>query len=165
MRVTYHNRDINHEEVKLILGASRPRERAFFATLAQSGLRPFTICNLRLKHVKEDLIIDHIPCKMDVSVEIAKGKYRGYFTFVGLEAVEYLKAYLHTRRRITDDDFLFVKQGTKQQANPKSFSGLFSRILRKLEEKGLIEVEQKERDKPRDVRLYSLRKFFRKHAN
>ena len=97
--------------------------------------------------------------------EIAKGKYRGYFTFIGHEAVEYLKAYPHTRRRITKDDFLFVKQGTKQQANPKSFSGLFSRTLQKLQEKGLIEVEQKEIDKPRDVRLYSLRKFFRKHAN
>jgi len=165
MRVTYHNRDITHEEIKLVLNASRPRERAFFAILAQSGLRPFTICNLRFKHVKKDLIGNHIPCKIDVPQEIAKGKYRGYFTFIGHEAVEYLKAYLHTRRRVKDDDFLFVNQGSNQQANPKSFSGLFSRTLQKLEKKGLIEVEQKERDKPRDVRLYSLRKFFRKHAN
>jgi len=165
MRVTYHNRDITNKEVKLILNASRPRERAFFAILAQSGLRPFTICNLKLKHIKEDFIANLVPCKIDVPQEIAKGKYRGYFTFIGNEAVEYLKAYLHTRRRITKDDFLFVKQGTKQQANPKSFSGLFSRTLQKLQEKGLIEVEQKEISKPRDVRLYSLRKFFRKHAN
>ena len=165
MRITYHNRDITHEEVNLILGASRPRERAFFTILAQSGLRPATICNLRFKHVKEDLIANRVPCKIEVPQEIAKGKYRGYFTFIGHEAVEYLKAYLHTRRRITKDDFLFVKQGTKQQANPKSFSGLFSRTLQKLQEKELIEVEQKETGKPRDVRLYSLRKFFRKHAN
>jgi len=165
MRVTYHNRDITHEEVKLILNASRPRERAFYAILAQSGLRPFTICSLKFKHIKEDLIANRVPCKIDVPQEIAKGKYRGYFTFITHEAVEYLKAYLNTRRRITDDDFLFVKQGSKQQANPKSISALFSRTLQKLEEKGLIEVEQKKRDKPRDVRLYSLRKFFRKHAN
>lgn len=164
-RITYHNRDINHKEVKLILGASRPRERAFYAILAQSGLRPFTICNLRVKHVKEDLISNRIPCKIDVPIEIAKGQYRGYFTFIAHEAVQYLKDYLHTRGTITKDDFLFAKQGTKQQANPKSFSGLFCRTLQKLKEKGLIEVEQKERDKPRDVRLYSLRKFFRKHAN
>lgn len=165
MRVTYHNRDITHEEVKLILGASRPRERAFFTILAQSGLRPFTICNLKFRHVKEDLIANRVPCKIDVPQEIAKGKYRGYFTFICHEAVEYLEAYLHTRRKIKDDDFLFVKQGTKQQANPKSFSALFSRTVQKLKEKGLIEVEQKEINKPRDVRLYSLRKFFRKHAN
>lgn len=165
MRVTYHNRDITHEEVKLILGASRPRERAFFTILAQSGLRPFTICNLKFRHVKEDLIANRVPCKIDVPQEIAKGKYRGYFTFICHEAVEYLKAYLHTRRKIKDDDFLFVKQGTEQQANPKSFSALFSRTVQKLKEKGLIEVEQKEINKPRDVRLYSLRKFFRKYAN
>ena len=165
MRVTYHNRDITHEEIKLILNASRPRERAFYAILAQSGLRPFTICSLKFKHIKEDLIANRVPCKIDVPQEIAKGKYRGYFTFIGHEAIEYLKACLHTRRRITKDDFLFAKQGTKQQANPKSISALFSRTLQKLQEKGLIEVEQKEISKPRDVRLYSLRKFFRKHAN
>jgi site-specific recombinase XerC len=165
MRITYHNRDITHEEVKLILDASRPRERAFYAILAQSGLRPFTICNLRFKHIKEDLISNRIPCKIDVPIEIAKGQYRGYFTFISHEAAQYSKAYLHTRGKIEDNDFLFAKQGTKQQANPKSFSSLFSRTVQKLQEKGLIEVEQKERDKPRDVRLYSLRKFFRKHAN
>jgi len=165
MRVIYHNRDIEHEELKLIFDASRPRERAFFAILAQSGLRPFTICSLRFKHIKKELVEKRIPCKIDVPQEIAKGKYRGYFTFIPQEAVEYLKAYLNTRRNIADDDFLFVKEGTKQQANPKSFSGIFSRTLQKLQEKGLIEVEQKARGKPRDVRLYSLRKFFRKYAN
>jgi len=101
MRVTYHDRDIDHEEVKLILGACRPRERALFAILAQSGLRSFTICSPRLKHVKEDLISNRIPCKIHAPVELAKGKYRGYFTFVSNEAVEYLKVYLHTRRRKT----------------------------------------------------------------
>jgi len=165
LRVKYHNRDIKHKELKLILDASRPREKAFFTILAQSGLRPFTICNLRLKHLKEDLLQNRVPCRINVPQEIAKGKYRGYFTFIAHEAVKCLKAYLNTRRNITDNDFLFVRQGTKQQASPKSFSILFSRTLQKLYEKGLVEVEQKEKKKPRDLRLYSLRKFFRKHAN
>jgi len=162
--VIHHNRDLTHEELKLILGASRPREKAFFAILAQSGLRPSTICSLKFKHVKEDLVEKRIPCKIDVPQEIAKGKYRGYFTFISHEAVEHLKAYLNTRRNLRDEDFLFVKEGTTQKANPKSLSGLFSRTLQKLQGKGLIDVEQKARSKPRDVRLYNLRKFFRKHA-
>jgi hypothetical protein len=120
---------------------------------------------LRLKHLKEDLFKNRIPCKIDVPQEIAKGKYRGYFTFIAHEAVKYLKAYLNTRRNITSNDFLFVRQGTNRQASPKALSILFSRTLQKLHEKGLIEVEQKEKNKPRDLRLYSLRKFFRKHAN
>jgi len=160
MRVTYHNRDVTHEELKLIFDASRPRERAFFAISAQSGLRPVTLCSLRLKHIKEDFVKKRVPCKIDVPQELAKGKYRGYFTFISDEAVKYLEAYLNTRRNITDEDFLFVKQGTQQKANPKSLSSLFSRTLQKIHEKGLIKVEQKKRGKPRNVRLYSLRKFF-----
>jgi len=165
MRVIYHNRDITHDEVKLILDSSRPRERAFFAVMAQSGLRPDTICNLRYKHIKEDLASHVIPCKIDVPEEIAKGKYHPYFTFIGEEAVHYLESYLYTRRNLTDEDFLFVKQGTNDRTDPKSISGLFGRTLQKLLISGKIQVEQKQKNKPRNIRLYNLRKWFRKHAN
>jgi len=165
MRILHHNRDITHDEIKLILNASRPREKAFFTIIAQSGLRPDTICNLRYKHIKEDFITNHVPCKIDVPQEIAKGKYRDYFTFIGEEAVKYLQSYLNTRPHMKDEDYLFLKQGTKQKASAKSFSNQFARAVQMLQRKGLIEVKQRERSKPRDVRLYSLRKFFRKHAN
>ncbi|MCW4051806.1 MAG: tyrosine-type recombinase/integrase, partial [Candidatus Bathyarchaeota archaeon] len=112
-RVLYHNRDITHEEINLILGASRPRERAFFALMAQSGLRPNTICLLRFKDIKEDFTQKRIPCKIDVPQEIAKGKYHAYFTFIGEEAVNHLHSYLAIRPQIRDDDYIFVKQGTE----------------------------------------------------
>jgi integrase len=164
MRVIYHNRDITHEEVKLILDASRPRERAFFTVMAQSGLRPDTICNLKYKHIKEDLSNHIIPSKISVPEEITKGKYHSYFTFIGEEAVHYLESYLYTRRNMTDEDYLFVKQGTDEKTDPKSISGLFARTVQKLKIRGLIQVEQKEKRKPRNIRLYNLRKWFRKHA-
>jgi integrase len=165
MRVVYHNRDITHEEIKLILSASRPRERAYYTIMAQSGLRPETICNLRLKHIKEDLVNSRIPCKIEVLEEIAKGKYHAYFTFIGEEAVKYLKAYLNTGPQLNNEDFLFVKEGTKDQTNPKSLSNMFRLTVQKLKTKGLIETEQKEKNKPRNIRLYNLRKFFRKHSH
>ena len=165
LRVLYHNRDITHEELKLILDASTPREKAFFTIMAQSGLRPDTICNLKFEHIKEDLIHDRIPCKIEIPEEIAKGKYHAYFTFIGEEAVKYLRAYLNIRPAITNEDYLFLKQGTNEKTSPKSISNLFARTVRKLQNKGLIEVKQKGRKKPRDVRLYNLRKWFRKHAN
>jgi len=165
LRVLYHNRDITHEELKLILDASTPREKAFFAIMAQSGLRPDTICNLKFEHIKEDLIHDRIPCKIEIPQEIAKGKYHSYFTFIGEEAVKYLRAYLSIRPAITDEDYLFLKQGTNEKTSPKSISNLFARTVRKLKNKGLMEVKQKGRKKPRDVRLYNLRKWFRKHAH
>jgi len=65
-RMLYHNRDITHEEVRLILDSSKPRERAFYAIMAQSGLRPFTICNLKYENIKEDLENNIIPCKIEI---------------------------------------------------------------------------------------------------
>jgi len=165
IRTLHHNRDITHEEIKLILNASRPREKAFFTLMAQSGLRPDTICRLKYEHIKEDFINNHMPCKIEVPQEITKGKYRNYFTFIGEEAVKYLQSYLNTRPHMTDEDYLFLKQGTKQKTSPKSLSNQFARTVQKLQRKGLIEVKQKQKKKPRNVRLYSLRKWFRKHAN
>jgi len=162
LKVTYHNRDINHEEIKLIVNESDVRESAFYSLQAQSGLRPATICNLRFKHVKEDLLADRVPCKIDVPEEIAKGNYRSHFSFCGHETVKYLKLYL--KPDIRDGDFLFTKQGSSKMANSKSFSGLFGRTVQKLYEKGLIDVEQKQYGKPRNIRLYTLRGFFRNQA-
>ena len=42
-KITYHNRDITKEEVQQILAISRPRDRAFFCMMAQTGLRP-SVC-------------------------------------------------------------------------------------------------------------------------
>jgi len=165
MRVVYHNRDITHEEIKLILNASRPRERAYYTIMAQSGLRPETICNLRLKHIKEDLVNNRVPCRIEIPEEIAKGKYHAYFTFIGEEAVKHLKAYLNTGPQLNNEDFLFAKEGTKDQTNPKSLSNMFRRTVQRLKTKGLIEIEQKKKNRPRNIRLYNLRKFFRKHAH
>jgi len=157
LRVLYHNRDITHEEVKLILDASKPRERAFFTVMAQSGLRPHTICSLKYENIREDFDQERIPCKIEVPQEIAKGKYHSYFTFIGEEAVKYLHSYLSIRPDISDEDYIFLKQGTTEKASAKSLSKMFAQTIQKLKKKGLIEVKQKQWHKPRDVRLYNLR--------
>jgi len=165
LRVLYHNRDITHEEINLILESSRPRERAFFAIMAQSGLRPFTICKLKYENIKEDWEKKLIPCKIDVPQEIAKGKYHSHFTFIGEEAVKYLRSYLIVRPAIKNEDYLFLKEGTRQKVSPKSISRLFALTVKKLHEKGLMKLKQEQANKPHDIRLYNLRKFFRKYAN
>ena len=165
LRVLYHNRDITHEEIRLILDASRPRERAFYAIMAQSGLRPNTICDLKYENIREDFESNIIPCKIEIPQEIAKGKYHSFFTFICEDAVKYLKSYLIVRPDIKDEDYIFLKEGTKQRTNPKSLSALFGRTANKLKEKGKMKLKQKKENKPHDIRLYNLRKFFRKHAN
>jgi integrase len=163
-KIVYHNRDITKEEIQTILEVSRPRDKAFFCMMAQSGLRPDTLCSLRIKHIEPEFSKGIIPCKIEVPEELAKGEFGAYFTFMGEESVKYLKAYLATRPNIGPEDYLFASHGTDKRTNPKSVSSLFMRSIEKLKAKGIMEFEQKQKNKPRTVRLYNLRKYFRKEA-
>jgi integrase len=164
LRVVFHNRDITKEEIKATLDISTPRDKAYFCIMAQSGLRPETLCELKVKHIEPDYSNGIVPCKIDVPQELTKGQYRAFFTFMGEESIKYLKAYLETRQRISKEDYLFTLHGTNKQANKKSFSKIFAEKLQTLRRKGSIEYELR-KGKPSELRLYTLRKFFRKYAN
>lgn len=166
-RVTYHNRPITKEEIKHILDVSLPRQRAIFSMLAQSGLRPYTLCKLRIKHVEGILSKDTpIPCKIDVPQEIAKGKYGSYFTFIGEASVSYIKSYLKGRTSLKSDDYLFTKFDTNKaiSSGTSSLSTVFRKTIVKLKDSGHIDFEQRSKGKPRTLRLYCLRKWFRSEA-
>jgi integrase len=165
-RVVFHNRDIEAAEIMKILQVSVPRERAFYTFMAQSGLRPTTICNLRLKYIEPDFSNGKIPCLVRVPEELTKGQYHGYMTFVGEDAIKYLKAYLNTRKgKMTKDSYLFVNYGSEDPMMFNTVSSLFRKAVRILKEKGEMSYEQQKADRPAEIRLYSLRKFFRKMAN
>jgi Site-specific recombinase XerD len=163
-KIVFHNRDINNLEIQQILEVSRPRDKAFDCMMAQGGFRPDTLCSLRVKHIEPDFSKGIIPCKVEIPEEIAKGEFGAYFTFIGEESVKYLKAYLATRPGLGPEDYLFTSHGTDKRANSKSFSTIFVRAIEKLKAKGMMDFEQKQEGKPRTVRLYNLRKFFRKYA-
>lgn len=163
-KIVFHNRDIDNSEIQHILEVSRPRDKAFDCMMAQGGFRPDTLCNLKVKHIEPEFSKGIVPCKVEVPEELAKGEFGAYFTFIGEESVKYLKAYLATRSGVGPEDYLFTSHGTDKRANPKSFSTIFVRAIEKLKAKGIMDFEQKEEGKPRTVRLYNLRKFFRKHA-
>ncbi|MCK4433976.1 tyrosine-type recombinase/integrase [Candidatus Bathyarchaeota archaeon] len=164
-RVVFHNRDITKEEIVEILKIARPRDRIFYCMMAQTGLRPSTICALRLKHIQPDFDKDIIPNKIDVPEDITKGSYRSYFTFMGPESVKHLKTYLKTRPNLVAESYLFTKHGTEEQLDQKSVSHRFRDAVLKLKRKGIMDYQQKAKGKPGTIRLYSLRKFFRKFAN
>ena len=162
--ITYHNRDIRREEIATIMNVSMPRDRAFYSVMTQSGLRPVTICKLRIKHIEyERLLREESPVKIDVPSEIAKGKYHSYLTFISAEAIHNLKSYLKTRD-VTNDSFLFVRAGSKNTPmKPVAFSAQFNKTIRKLKEKGSLDFELRA-NKPSELRLYNLRKFFKKNS-
>jgi len=165
MKVTYHNRDITREEILEIMKISNPRERAFYCVMAQSGLRPNTLCSLKLKHVENLMTVkEGKSCRITVPSEITKGGYHGYFSFIGPESVKHLKTYLLKRRKAKPDDYLFASYGSDKKLNPKSISNIFARTVERLKDSGVMSFNQKKEGKPREVRLYSLRKWFRKQA-
>ena len=160
--IVYHNRDITKEEIVQIMALVKPREKAFFAVMTQSGLRPHTIKQLRLKNLEN---LDKIPCKIEVPREIAKGKYGSYVTFIGPEALKYLKQYFAIRKNLDANSLLFcAHDDPNKPVNVKDMSRAFRLAARKLEKSGAIEFEVR-KGKPSELRLYNLRKFFRKHAS
>ena len=173
--VEYHNRDLSKEEIVDILNVSLPRDKAFYLFLAQSGIRPDTICQLQLKDLEFDrLRKGKSPVKINVTRKKAKGEYAAYFSFVSNEAIEALNNYLKTRANLTQDSLLFVQFGTRnKQMNPATFSRQFGKTVRMLKERRVLKFETpvaqeasdgRMRGKPSEIRLYNLRKFFNRGA-
>jgi hypothetical protein len=160
--VVYHNRDITKEEIVQIMAVVKIREKAFFAVMAQSGLRPHTIKQLRLKHLED---LEATPCKIEVPQSLAKGKYGRNITFIGQDALKYLKLYFATRIALNPESLLFCAHDNPQKpVNVKDISRAFRLAARKLEKSGAIDYKVR-KGKPSELRLYNLRKFFRKQAN
>lgn len=164
-KIVYHNRDITKDEIKEILRVSAPRDRAAFCMMAQSGLRPDTIRKLKLKHINPEFKKHIVPCKIVVPEEITKGMFGSYFSFMGEESVRHLKAYLDKRRhKLGPEDYLFTSKGSDNQLESRALTKVFRCTIEGLKSKGLISFEQKAKGKPRELRLYNLRSYFRNRA-
>jgi site-specific recombinase XerD len=98
-RVVYKDRAPKLEELQRLLDVADLREKTIITMLALGGFREGTLVRLRYRHVREDLERGVVPVHIHVESEITKGKYHDYDTFLGEEAVEYLRVYLETRRR------------------------------------------------------------------
>jgi integrase len=170
-RVIFHNRDIQTKEVQAILAASRPRERAFFAMMAQGGLRPDTLMQLQLRDLEPEFsnfTPDKKSCLIVIPIEETKGDYKCYKTFIGEESVRYLKAYFNSERpNIQPSDLIFSSHshGSDKPCNTNSISAIFARTLRHLKANKELTYEQGAKTKPSQLRLYTLRKYFRRLAS
>jgi len=152
------NRHITRDEINRITDKCQPREKAFFTVMRQSGLPPHTIKQLKIKNLERILNPNTpIPCKINVPHEKSR-------TFIGEEAVKYLKQYLATRINLTSESLLFtIRNNPNKEINTKNVSRVFKRAAEKLEKAKKITYEVR-KGKPSELRLYSLIKFYRKKA-
>lgn len=175
-----HNRDITKEEIAEVVKLSEYRDRAFFILMAQTGLRPDTLTKLRVNNIEKILEKETpAPCLITVPQESTKGKYGEYFTFCGDESIQALKEYFATRLNLTPESKVFVKVNSEEEVSAGDFSHFFRRIVMRLQKKHVLKVKTNRKEiavtrhdgeeirsfiTRNDLRLYNLRKFFRKYA-
>jgi len=153
----YHNRDITREEIKLIVNRSSPRDRAFFLMMEQSGLRPGTLLQLTYRQIKRDFESrNHNSCLINVPSSMTKGEFSDYFSFIGPNAVHALEGYFADKGKPKDNERVF-----RDVKNMEVFSVRFAYHVRSL---GLIPKENLKPGAKQPLRLYCLRKYFKKMA-
>jgi len=117
------SRKITNNEINRITKKCSPREKAIFTIIRQSGLLPIRIKQLRIKNVERILEPDLlVPRKISISHE-------KYPTFIGQEAINYLKEYLDKRARkekLTSESLLFTaRNNPSKEIDTKSVSRAF----------------------------------------
>jgi len=160
--VTYHNRDINKDEIEsIITNVLKLRDKAYFSMLKDSGLRPCAIKQLQYIDMKKDWEAEVTPCKINVPKHKNKGKYKKHYTFIGIETVEHLRKYWDLRfgkgNNPNDTDLIFV-QKENRPISTVSQNNIFCRVALKL---GITEERE---GKKKEITQYVLRKFFRNNV-
>lgn len=165
-RVTYKDRAPKPEELSKLLDIGDLRQRFIVSAIALGGFREGTFSKLQYRHVKHDLEAGVTPLHLHIEAEITKGKYGDYDTFLGAEAVTYLKLYLQQRRQgtryqdpeiITDTSPLIRDEGRAEPKGitPKQVRTIIHGLYLKA---GLI---TKSGGRYYDLRTHSLRKYFK----
>lgn len=168
--IRFHNRPITKEEIKQIIKQSKPRERAYYSLMTQSGLRPQTISNLKIGDL-ENLLEPNtpIPCLIIIRQEITKGKYSEYFTFTAEESIKHIKEYFKRQRKqpLTPEEYLFTMQNGKTPVKPDVINHIFARTIKNLKKENILDfktdseiVNNKTRTYNK-IKLYNLRRYFR----
>jgi hypothetical protein len=164
-RITYKDRAPTSEELTKVLDAADIREKVIVTMLALGGFRIETLSKLKYRHVKEDMERNKIPIHVHVEIDIVKGKYAEFDTFLGSEAVNCLKLYFEQRRvgtrripaEVLMDDSPLIRDVTSKapkHIQPKQIHVLIHQLYVKT---GLT----KHRNGHYDLRVHSIRKFFK----
>ena len=172
------------EVARLDLLTADLRCKFVLAALCLGGFREQTLASLEYHHVKEDLESGVTPVHIHVEAEITKGHYADYDTFLGHDAVEYLKEYLSARRKgirilatvrspglilkpeeIRDDSPLLRDEQHYRRhraARPISRKQVYQIVHQLYFKAGLIETSERSNSRSQySLRVHSLRKFFK----
>ncbi len=166
-RSIYKDRSPTPEELATLIDLADIRVKTIISMLALGGFRTGTLVKLQYRHVKLDLEKGITPIHIHVEAEITKGKYHDYDTFLGQEAADYLRLYLQMRRQGTDkippeninDETPLIRNMQLRRPVPITTSAVHKLVHELYQKAGLI--PQKSLGRRYDLRVHSIRKFFR----
>lgn len=139
-RVTNKRMRVAAEQVKILVDHARtPRDRAIILTLFQGGMDVSTLCSLQYRDVAEGLKTDEHPLKLEL---FRKKSGTEYYTFLGKDAVEAIRAYLADMksrgRSFRHDTSLFLKERGKTGLTTNLVQNMMRTVALK---SGLIDEE------------------------
>lgn len=116
---------------QLIDHAPTIRDRAIIAMQFQGGFDVSTLCSLNYADVKRELETGIEP----LLIRVVRGKDEvEYFTFIGKDSIELLKAYLNERKTSGEelklDSPLFVKEGYAKKSKQRIATHLIQNMMR-----------------------------------
>lgn len=160
--VRYPDRSPTPEELERVLAVADAREKVIVTLPALGGFRAGTLCQLRYRHVKPDLETGSTPVLVRVESEITKGHYADYWTFLGQEAVEYLKVYLQERGQsgeVIEEESPLIRDAHSEKVRSITPGAVWWTVHSLYIRAGLISPLKRARR--HDLRVHSLRYYFR----
>lgn len=139
-RVENKRMNVAAEQVKLLVDHARtPRDRAVILVHFQSGMDVSTLCSLKYADVSEGLGKNELPLKLDLH---RPKTGTDYYTFLGRDAVEALKAYIHDVKargiQFKPDTALFMKERGKEPLETNNVQNMMAEVAHK---SGLVDGE------------------------
>ncbi len=166
--VVTKDRAPTQEELRRLVDLADIRGKLIVAMLAQGGFRVGTLCKLRYSHIKEDYERNIVPIHIHAEAKITKGKYQNYDTFIGKEAVDYLRAYIESRKfgglpnkippEPIQDESPLIRNEHAKEVTPLSSGQIYNILHRLMAQAGFLGSKVGKRY---TIRPHSLRKFFR----
>ncbi len=154
---------LSPKEVKLLADhAPTLRDRAIILMIFQGGFDVSTLCSLNYGDISRELRDEKVPMLIQV---VREKEEIEYFTFVGQDTIEALKAYLNDRRKKGNDlkpnSPLFVKEGAKKLSNERITTNLIQNMLKDTAlRSGIINEEDLEHADMNPCRPHALRSAF-----
>ena len=125
-----HKHEWEIEQIKSFIDSAPTfRDKAIITCLFQSGLGVNELSQLSYSNIEDEYEKGVTPICLKLVRQKAGVEFK---TFIGRDAVKYLRLYLETRKHLTSDSPLFTKWGSAKRITPAAIQQRFSEIAKDL---------------------------------